>query len=156
MTDLHTLETDLLTAIADAKDEAALETIRIAALGRNGSVSALLRTLGSMTPEERRQKGPLINGLKDGVNAAIAARKEELKRTTLDRGRAKPEQRSPANQGGTFPDRIEVGVSPLWRAGMRAVGLHLPWRLGPGEPFHTRLGSLRDGSGHPESNTDNP
>ena len=66
---------------------------------------------------------------------------EAIQQTTFDQGRSQPERRSAANQGGTFPDRIEVGVSPLWRAGTRAVGLHFEWRLGPGEPFHTRVGS---------------
>ncbi len=73
--------------------------------------------------------------------AASATLMEAIQQTTFDQGRAKPERRTAANQGGTFPDRIEVGISPLWRAGTRAVGFHLPWRLGPGEPFHTGLGS---------------
>jgi len=84
--------------------------------------------------------------------SASATLLEAIQRTTLAAATSKPEQRSPANQGGTFPDRIEVGVSPLWRAGTRAVGLHLPWRLGPGEPFHTRLVSLASDGRHPEPN----
>src|SRR6266545_8426502 len=84
MTDLNTLETELLAAIAAANDEAALEAVRVAALGKNGSVSALLKTLGTMTPEERKQQGPLINGLKDRVTAAIAARKDALRDSALD------------------------------------------------------------------------
>ena len=51
MTDVRALETELLAAIAAASDEAALEAVRVAALGRHGSVSALLKTLGAMTPE---------------------------------------------------------------------------------------------------------
>jgi phenylalanyl-tRNA synthetase alpha chain len=84
MTDLGVLENALLSEIAAAKDEAAIEAIRIAAVGKTGSVSALLKTLGSMTPEERRQRGPLINGLKERVSAAISARKEELRNAALD------------------------------------------------------------------------
>src|SRR5262245_48139594 len=84
MTDIATLEAELLPAIAAASDEAALETIRVAALGKSGSVSALLRTLGSLTPDERKQQGPLINGLKDRVTAAIAARKDALADVALD------------------------------------------------------------------------
>jgi len=60
MTDLRTLESELIAAIAAANDEAALENVRIAALGKSGSVSALLKTLGSMTPDERKAQGPLI------------------------------------------------------------------------------------------------
>ncbi|MCC6778468.1 MAG: phenylalanine--tRNA ligase subunit alpha, partial [Hyphomicrobiales bacterium] len=84
MSDIRTLEAELLPAIASAADESALETIRIAALGKSGSVSALLRTLGSMTPEERKTQGPLINGLKDQITSAIAARKSALAAASLD------------------------------------------------------------------------
>src|SRR5919108_2745235 len=83
MTDIRPLETELLNAVAAANDEAALEAVRVAALGKSGSVSALLKTLGSMTPDERKVQGPLINGLKDRVTAAIAARRQELKELAL-------------------------------------------------------------------------
>src|SRR6266404_5849794 len=84
MTDLRALETELLAAAAAAKDEAALEALRVAALGRNGSVSALLKTLGTMTPEARKEQGPLINSLKDRLSAAIAARKDALRGLALE------------------------------------------------------------------------
>jgi len=84
MTDLRALEAELLAVVAAATDEAALENVRVATLGKNGSVSALLKTLGTMTPEERKQQGPLINGLKDAVNAALTARREALKQVALD------------------------------------------------------------------------
>ena len=45
MTDLHALETELLAAVTNASDEPALESVRVAALGRNGSISTLLKTL---------------------------------------------------------------------------------------------------------------
>jgi len=54
MTDIATLETEILPAIEVANDEAALEAVRVAALGKSGSVSALLKTLGSMTADERK------------------------------------------------------------------------------------------------------
>ena len=84
MSDLKTLEDKLLADIAAVGDESALEAVRIVALGKSGSVSALLKTLGRMTPDERKQQGPLINGLKDRVGAAIAARREILKSAALD------------------------------------------------------------------------
>ena len=56
----------------------------MSALGKSGSVSALLKTLGSMTPDERKAQGPLINGLKDRVTAAIAARRDALAHAALD------------------------------------------------------------------------
>src|SRR5438132_860557 len=60
------------------------EAVRIAALGKSGSVSALLKTLGTMTADERKQQGPQINGLKDRLGAAITARRETLKTVALD------------------------------------------------------------------------
>src|SRR5215470_10960098 len=84
MTDIARLEKDLLAAVAAAKDEAALEAVRVSALGKSGSVSALLKTLGTMTPDERKVQGPAINGLKDRITAAIAAAKDKLGAAALD------------------------------------------------------------------------
>ena len=84
MSDIAQQENDLLIAIASAKDEAGLEAVRVAALGKSGSVSALLKTLGAMTPDQRKVQGPAINGLKDRVTAAIAAAKDALGAATLD------------------------------------------------------------------------
>ncbi len=84
MSDFASLEAEISKAIADAKDEAALEAVRISALGKSGSVSALLKTLGVMSPDERKVNGPLINGIKDRVASAIAERKEALTAAALD------------------------------------------------------------------------
>jgi phenylalanyl-tRNA synthetase alpha chain len=84
MTDLTKLEAELTAQIAAAADLAALEALRVAALGKQGSISALLKTLGAMTPDERREQGPLINGLRDRVAAAVAARKAALEAEALD------------------------------------------------------------------------
>jgi len=84
MSDIAKLESEILSAVASASDEAALETVRVAALGKSGSISGLLRTLGSMSPDERKVQGPLINGLKDRVTDAIAARRAALAEAALD------------------------------------------------------------------------
>jgi len=84
MSDIQTLERELLGAIAGAGDEAALEQLRVSALGKKGSISELLKTLGGMSPEERKEKGPLINGLRDRVSEAIAARKSALQDQALN------------------------------------------------------------------------
>ena len=84
MTDTAQLEQQILADVAAAGDEAALEAVRVAALGKNGSITALLKTLGTLPPEERKTQGPLINGLKDRVNAALAARREALKDAALE------------------------------------------------------------------------
>jgi phenylalanyl-tRNA synthetase alpha chain len=83
MTDLHTLETDTLAAIAAAGDETELEAVRIGALGKKGSISALLATLGKMAPDDRKAQGAAINLLKDRVSEALAARKIVLKDAAL-------------------------------------------------------------------------
>lgn len=78
MSDIQSLERELLGAIEGTRDEAALEQVRVGALGKKGSVSELLKTLGTMSPDERKIQGPLINGLRDRVSEAIAARKSAL------------------------------------------------------------------------------
>ena len=85
MTDIGALENELMRTIGAAGDEAGLEAARVAALGKKGSISALLATLGKMSPEERKENGPLINGLKDRVTEAVAARRDVLKRAALER-----------------------------------------------------------------------
>jgi phenylalanyl-tRNA synthetase alpha chain len=82
--DIAQLESEIMGAIAAAGDESALDAVRVSALGKKGMVSELLKTLGAMTPQERKEKGPLINGLKGRVTEAIAARREELKNAALD------------------------------------------------------------------------
>ncbi len=84
MSDFASLEAEITGAVAAAKDEAALEAVRVSALGKSGSVTALLKTLGGMTPDERKVQGPAINGLKDRVTAAIAACKDSLAAAALD------------------------------------------------------------------------
>src|SRR5271170_476524 len=83
MTDIAQLENEILAEVAGAGDEAGLEAVRVAALGKNGSITALLKTLGTLAPDERKSQGPLINGLKDRVNAALAARRDALKGAAL-------------------------------------------------------------------------
>ena len=83
MSDLDALKDETLAAISGAADEAALEAVRVAALGKKGSVSALLATLGKLSPEERRTRGAAINALKDTVAEALAARRGVLKEAAL-------------------------------------------------------------------------
>jgi phenylalanyl-tRNA synthetase alpha chain len=84
MSDTDNLERQLLAAVDGADDEAALEAVRVAALGKKGSISELLKSLGGMTPDERKVNGPAFNGLRDRVTAAISARKTALEEKKLD------------------------------------------------------------------------
>jgi phenylalanyl-tRNA synthetase alpha chain len=78
MTDLANLQSQILAAIDAADTPDALEAVRIDALGKQGSVSGLLKTLGQMSPEERQVQGPVINGLREAVTSAIGAKKAAL------------------------------------------------------------------------------
>ncbi|MEL6932342.1 MAG: phenylalanine--tRNA ligase subunit alpha, partial [Pseudomonadota bacterium] len=78
------LRNKYLTAIADAADEAALEELRVQAVGKKGEVALQMRELGKMTPEERQVMGPKLNSLKDEINAALTAKKAALADAELD------------------------------------------------------------------------
>src|SRR5690349_1879120 len=79
------IEAEALSAIAASSDEAALEAIRVSELGKKGRVSLLMKDLGGMSPEERKSAGPALNGLKDRLTTAIAARKAELELAALNK-----------------------------------------------------------------------
>src|SRR6202158_6048402 len=110
MSDLTTLEQTILGQIAAAGDEAALEAVRVAALGKKGSISALLATLGKMAPEERKTQGAAINLARDNVTLALTARRDILKSAALDARLASetidgtlPVREAPAEQGRIHP-----------------------------------------------------
>jgi phenylalanyl-tRNA synthetase alpha chain len=84
MTDTQQVETDLMARVAAAGDEAALEALRIAALGKSGAISGLLASLGKMAPDERKTAGQAFNALRDRVQTAIAEKKETLGAAALD------------------------------------------------------------------------
>jgi phenylalanyl-tRNA synthetase alpha chain len=82
-TDLSTLERSLLAEIAAAGDLAAIERVRIAALGRKGRVPELMAQLGSMPADQRKAFGQAVNGLKTRVGGALESRQAELERGAL-------------------------------------------------------------------------
>ncbi|WP_321336985.1 phenylalanine--tRNA ligase subunit alpha [uncultured Cohaesibacter sp.] len=84
MSELKSLEQEITAAIEAATDEPALEEVRVLSLGKKGKISELMKTLGKMSPEERKEMGPALNGLKGRVGDAIAARKEILKDQALN------------------------------------------------------------------------
>jgi len=77
-------ETELLDAIRNAPDLAALERLRVSALGKSGSITAQLKSLGKMSPEERAAEAPRIHALREAVTSAIAERKSELENAELE------------------------------------------------------------------------
>jgi phenylalanyl-tRNA synthetase alpha chain len=84
MEELETLEREARARIAGAADLAALEDLRVEYLGKQGSVSALLKTLGAMSPDERQEKGPRIQGLRQAVTDALAGRKAAMEQAELE------------------------------------------------------------------------
>ncbi|MGL4295226.1 MAG: phenylalanine--tRNA ligase subunit alpha, partial [Aestuariivirga sp.] len=81
---LETLEQDILAQVSAASDEAAIEAVRVAALGKKGAISERMKTLGSMSPDERREAGAALNLLKDRVSEALGVRKAALQEAALE------------------------------------------------------------------------
>ena len=84
VTDIDTMQADLLVQISAAATPEAIEAVRVAALGKSGSVTALLKTLGGMSPDQRQIEGPRIQGLREAVGDALTSRKAGLERIALD------------------------------------------------------------------------
>ena len=84
MTDPNTLKTEITAQIEAANDLQSLDAVRVAALGKKGSVSALMKTLGQMSPEERQTQGPLLNALKNEIAGLITQQEAALKKQELD------------------------------------------------------------------------
>ncbi|MBN8927684.1 MAG: phenylalanine--tRNA ligase subunit alpha [Rhodospirillales bacterium 69-11] len=82
--DLQALKTETDAALAAATDLRAWDAIRVAVLGRNGKLTALLRDLGKTPPEERRERGAALNRLKEALTGAIDARKAALDDAALE------------------------------------------------------------------------
>ncbi len=84
MSEVEALRRELMAAVDTAASADEIEALRVRALGKSGSVTTLLKTLGGMSPEERQVNGPLINGLREDVTAAIALRKAAIDAAALD------------------------------------------------------------------------
>src|SRR4051812_9124749 len=78
------LRAELLAGVAQAGDLAALDAVRVAALGKKGAVTGLMKDLGAMAPEERKAFGQRVNALRDDITAAIEAKKTSLSAAALD------------------------------------------------------------------------
>jgi phenylalanyl-tRNA synthetase alpha chain len=110
MSDIETLERDTLEKIGAAGDETALEAVRVGVLGKKGALSELLKTLGAMSPDERRTRGAAINEARDRVVDAIGARRDVLRRAALEARLARetvdvtlPVRRSAVEEGRIHP-----------------------------------------------------
>ncbi len=84
MSEIANLKAGLVADIAAADTLEALEALRVGAMGKNGVVTGLLKTLGPMTPDDRLEKGPPIQDLRESVAAALASRKAALEQAALN------------------------------------------------------------------------
>ncbi len=84
MKDIAALKTELASRIGTASDLKALDDLRVSALGKKGSITDLMKTLGGMDPEERKAKGQALNTLKDEIAELIKRQESALKRQEMD------------------------------------------------------------------------
>ena len=110
---ITTIRNDTLIAVEAAGDIATLDDIRVRALGRKGSITTLMKRLGSLDPENRRDAGRTLNEAKDAVQAAIDTRRKELDR---DHMAARLEA-----------ERLDVTLPPRQRPGGRCIPSVRPW-----------------------------
>ena len=89
MDDLDSRATQALADIEAATSLDALETLRVALLGKSGTVTAALKSLGALAPDERKARGAEVNRVKERLVAALAARKRCWARRCSRRGDTK-------------------------------------------------------------------
>jgi phenylalanyl-tRNA synthetase alpha chain len=113
--DLESLSARALADIEASTDLAALDAVRVAVLGKKGSLTALLKSLGALEPDARRAAGQAINGARDAIMAALEARRGQLERDALARSLAS------GAVDVTLPGRGEAqgGLHPVFRTWMR-------------------------------------
>jgi phenylalanyl-tRNA synthetase alpha chain len=84
MEDLEDLERELTARVVEVADLAALEVLRVEALGKKGRITQQMKALGGLGPDERRAMGQSLNLVKTAVSAAIEARRQVLRDLELD------------------------------------------------------------------------
>ncbi|MFZ2586756.1 MAG: phenylalanine--tRNA ligase subunit alpha [Alphaproteobacteria bacterium] len=82
--DYTALQTAALAAIAAAATLPALEDVRVHYLGGKGQITVLLKELGTLSPEDRKTRGAVVNAVREAVQSALAARKDVLETAAMD------------------------------------------------------------------------
>jgi phenylalanyl-tRNA synthetase alpha chain len=82
--DLLALKTETDAALAAAKDLRAWDAVRVGVLGKNGRLTTLLKELGKVAPDERRERGAALNRMKEELSVAIEARRTALEEAALE------------------------------------------------------------------------
>jgi phenylalanyl-tRNA synthetase alpha chain len=117
-------------AIAGCQDTRGLDELRVRLLGRKGEITALLKSLGGMDPEQRRSFGQAVNAAKNEVAELIAARRGEIEARALE------DKLASERVDVTLPGRGEErgGLHPVTRAMQRIIDLfaHLGFEVATG------------------------
>jgi phenylalanyl-tRNA synthetase alpha chain len=113
--DITALEQVLIGEISATEDLLELERVRVAALGKKGSISDLMARLGGLPPDQRREFGQAVNGLKQRVGDALDSRKADLERRQLSNRLATEtaDVTLPVQPGPLLEGRIHP-VSQVW------------------------------------------
>ena len=82
--ELQRLKAEALEAIKGAADQQALQDIRVKYLGKKGEVTALLKGLGKLSPEERPKAGALVNAVREALEAELEAVKTRMETEELN------------------------------------------------------------------------
>ncbi len=82
--DYDAIEARWKKSVAAASDPQALEAVRVEALGKKGEISRLMKGLGGLDPDSRREAGQQLNRIKDAVQAALDSRKAALDSAQLE------------------------------------------------------------------------
>ncbi|HRJ67338.1 MAG TPA: phenylalanine--tRNA ligase subunit alpha [Alphaproteobacteria bacterium] len=84
MSNLEALKKEIVETVKAANDIQSLEEVRVTALGKKGRVTDLMKTLGTLSPDERKEMGQALNRLKDEISAEIDARASILKAAAMN------------------------------------------------------------------------
>ncbi len=84
MSNLDALKKEIVETVKASNDIQSLEEVRVTALGKKGRVTDLMKTLGGLSPDERKEMGQALNRLKDEITAEIDARATTLKAAALN------------------------------------------------------------------------
>lgn len=116
--------------VDSAQTEAELESIRVAYLGRNGIVTAQLRSVGALPPQERKKAGAAANEVRLAIEAALAVRMHAVRSSRIEQAISQdtlditaPAKFTSAGNGHTHPvlTLIDDIVRVFWQMGYQIV-----------------------------------
>lgn len=132
---LNQLKNDALEAIAAAADLKELENIRLDFLGKKGQLTNVLRQMGSLSPEQRPLMGKLANEIRDGLETALAGRREDLHKKELEQELAR--ETVDITLPGLKPPRGTVHPITLVRRQIEDIFLGMGYSIEEGPEIET-------------------